>query len=74
MSTVSNPTEGIWGKRCSIHWYLPLQNTIQTSNPELITGRFADNHKIFLIFSCLCRLYYFTSHRFIMSFFFTKTN
>ena len=47
MSTVSNSTEDISGKECSIDWSLPLQNTIPTSNPEFITGRFADNHYFF---------------------------
>lgn len=49
MNTVSNSTEDISGKECSIDWYLPLQITIPISNPEFITGRFADNHYNFYL-------------------------
>ena len=50
MSFVTNSTDDISGKRCSIDWVLPPQNTIQTSNPEFTTGRFADNHLFFYSF------------------------
>ena len=51
MSTAISSTEDISEKRCSIDWCSPLQITIPISNPEFITGRFADNH--FILYKAL---------------------